>query len=393
MKKCLLITLLIIFTHFNIFSQEDFHSGYIIKNDHDTLYGFIRDKGKKQNAKACYFKKNGGSEEEVYFPKDLVAYRMTDRSYYISKMIELEDGFQVIFLEFLLQGIYNLYYANYLDKELYYLGNNEGELILLTDEEADQYKEVLKESFSDYPELFLKIEKSDLNHNSLVYLTKEYHKNICDDFECVTYVKAGGQIDFSIGPSFGLSSLEINYNLNEEVPSEPDKYISNYGINYYFGIKTLLEFPMRDKRFTQEFSVKYSKLYFNKHEVANSDHIDFYVYMNHLQLKIAPRYALVDSKIRVSIQGGILLNILNSLEGRRITESVQDNIHITEVEPVIITAKPFQIGFAAGIGIDYNIGKKIVFLDFSFEFTEVETAINLHTVSLKGWSLNTGILF
>ncbi len=71
------------------FSQENFLSGYIIKDDIDTIYGYIdyRDWGK--NPINIKFKRSLSSESATYSPLDIKGFEVNDKIYK-SGIIETE---------------------------------------------------------------------------------------------------------------------------------------------------------------------------------------------------------------------------------------------------------------------------------------------------------------
>ncbi len=90
--------------------QNSYKSGYIVTNNNDTIYGLIKLRSNYLNNRSCDFKKTEDDSPEQLSPSDIKAYKIEDSKFYISKMISLRDTNRVVFLEFLLDGIVNLYY-------------------------------------------------------------------------------------------------------------------------------------------------------------------------------------------------------------------------------------------------------------------------------------------
>ncbi len=100
-------------------AQRDFRPGYIIKNSGDTLYGKIDYRNDLLMSSVCTFKANDNTINE-FLPKDILAYRLIDSKYYISREVNGKS----VFLEYLIKGKVNIYYLRddtgdhyFLDKE------------------------------------------------------------------------------------------------------------------------------------------------------------------------------------------------------------------------------------------------------------------------------------
>ena len=137
MKKYLLTSILLFSFILTVHAQSNYSSGYIITNDQDTIFGLIDYRTDKMNALTCHFKKDLTSAEQTYLPGQIFGYRFTDAGkFYISKFVTINSIQQKVFLEYLLQGIMNLYYycdesdAEYLN--YYFFENENGEVVSIT---------------------------------------------------------------------------------------------------------------------------------------------------------------------------------------------------------------------------------------------------------------------
>jgi hypothetical protein len=94
------------------------------------------------NAKICRFKSDLSADEQQFHPTDIYGFRYIESGkFYISKTIEINNVLQMVFLEYLIQGIMNLYF--YKDDSLdiigYYIFEDEkGEMQILT-KHVDEY--------------------------------------------------------------------------------------------------------------------------------------------------------------------------------------------------------------------------------------------------------------
>jgi len=215
MKYKLLLICGVLFISLSLFGQSDFKPGYIITHENDTLRGFIDLKANSINSNHCDFKPNENTDPKTYFPKDIKAYRIADLKYYVAREVK-PDSIQItLFLEYLVDGIADLFYLRKDDKDMYFL-EKDGEMYQLTSEErlvnytaqsitearkyggksvnyyrrTNKYLGLLNIAFSDCPELKTKINNTDFAYKPLIKLTKEYHDKMCSDAKCIDYSKS-----------------------------------------------------------------------------------------------------------------------------------------------------------------------------------------------------------
>jgi hypothetical protein len=214
MKKLFLITGFLI-ASFTLFSQADYKPGYIITNDNDTLRGYINIKSNEVNSQRCEFKQSNENEKKIYTPGEIKGYRIEGMKYYISKEVKMDSVSKIIYLEYLVDGIADLYYLKDGDRSLYFIEKN-GELYTLTSEEeivhytpqsiteerkrggkaveytrqSNKYIGMLNIAFNDCPELKTKINSTGFSYGPLIKITKEYHKKMCLGYECIDYSKS-----------------------------------------------------------------------------------------------------------------------------------------------------------------------------------------------------------
>lgn len=222
MKRIIPVSFLLTFIFINCFSQRDFQNGYIIKNNRDTVFGLLKYGRNYENTLKCLFRANPESQVQTFYPNDIVAYRFEDGKYFISGKPNQSDT-SMIFLEFLFDGIVDLY--DYFDKDgVHYLIRKEnGELKELKSEKRitiengvsyeREYKEyigVLKTLFKDSPSTVKKADNVSLSINPLIQLSEDYHREVCPSEECITYEKRKVKIEFSFGLIGGISSSGIS---------------------------------------------------------------------------------------------------------------------------------------------------------------------------------------
>ncbi|MBK6964795.1 MAG: hypothetical protein IPH20_12870 [Bacteroidales bacterium] len=224
MKKLLLLFLLFIFSGASLFSQTDFRPGYVINTENDTISGLIDYKGNKASAEICLFKHNSGTDAIRYTPADIKSYRFIDGKYYVSKKLNAEDEEAPLFLEFLIEGMVDVYYYRSNTGEHYLIDKGDGKFMLLDDEEKEvvvddiqyvrankPYVGILKYVFKDSPTVSKDVERISLDHKSLIRVAKDYHAEVCSDRDCIIYEKNLPIVRITVGFLLGLNVNSIIY--------------------------------------------------------------------------------------------------------------------------------------------------------------------------------------
>ena len=191
MRTTVILLLSICFTG-QILAQANFREGFIIKNNNDTVHGWIDFKLDEQNMRYVNFMSTNDSTVQLYLPGDIFGYRLINEGkFYISREIDIsEGGRQLVFLEFLVQGLKNLYYFRG-NLEYYFIENSDGRLVVMSKKpdlienyrikEDLKYRGILNYVFKDYESIRRKTEKADFTKRSMIELTKDYHDNVCED--------------------------------------------------------------------------------------------------------------------------------------------------------------------------------------------------------------------
>ena len=170
MRLVLLFSLL--FTAFSLIqAQSDFRPGYIISNSQDTIFGQVDYRGDIRNMKICTFIPEGQTDEKEYYAGDIYGYRYSDNGkFYVSKFIDTDKLTDTVFVEFLLEGIANLYYYEKPQYATYLIEQEYGSVYELANDDvyserdgkvyttkSQRYIGVLKYVFADAPEISSRI--------------------------------------------------------------------------------------------------------------------------------------------------------------------------------------------------------------------------------------------
>jgi|GEM_PF-849233 len=199
MSKKSILLLLFIFCLNGIFAQKNFKKGYIISNTNDTTEGYIDFRTNNINSKTCRFKINADAPEQAFAPGEIYAFRFTDDGkYYVSKKITIEGVEHHVFLEYLVQGIKNLYYYP-LNNGYYFFENNDGSMTGITKlddvitydlkvKEDKKYVGQLADVFKDCLPIATNTSQAEFGHRAMIKLTQEYHDKMCDTGErCILF--------------------------------------------------------------------------------------------------------------------------------------------------------------------------------------------------------------
>lgn len=225
MKKLTLSTLCVIIPIFSIFSQSNYKEGYIITMGNDTVHGLIDFRTDQTNSLMCRFKPNAEAEEENFLPGEIIGYRFIhEGKYYISRTVDIDSLKKTVFLEFLVQGLLNLYYLPK-DNGYYFFEEKDGSLKVLTKQPDkiiennklkidNQYKGILSYISRDCLPLAFKTSKVDFNKESFIEFTKDYHEQMCDFGEqCIIfendYKKKFTKCDFTAYSGFEFNNIEL----------------------------------------------------------------------------------------------------------------------------------------------------------------------------------------
>lgn len=231
-KKFSLFSILLIALTGISYGQKDLQAGYIIKNDGQEVHGKIDIQSNVSNSKSCLFQNKEQGTLESYGPHDIKGYKTTTK-YYVSREIEIDSVKQTVFLEYLVDGIVDLFYLKeqtneyYFvekDSKIYQLENNalsvfiEGDGIEKGDKAyvktSNRYKGTLNYLFSDAQGFSNRISQAPFHYRSLINLTKDYHNAVCNEYECIDYTRSSTQ-GMTLEISGGLIHSQMNLKTSE----------------------------------------------------------------------------------------------------------------------------------------------------------------------------------
>ncbi len=215
--KHLLISVLTIILSLPVFAQYDFKDAYYINNSGDSIYGQIDYNTPSKNSKFFIFRSDSLSPVKKFLPQEVKVYSFINSKTFVSKNITISDSVRTLFLEYLVDGVVDLYFIHINGFDNFLIIKN-GERFELTNKEiysqnksskrySNQYIGVLQYLMQDAPSMHEKINQTKFTGPSLIALVQEYHKQTCSpDQVCTVYFRKGEKLnDVKWKWSFGVS--------------------------------------------------------------------------------------------------------------------------------------------------------------------------------------------
>jgi hypothetical protein len=389
----------------DLMAQTDFRPGYVNTNENDTLHGLIDYRGDSRNAKICVFKENETSASREYLPGQIKAYRFLESKYYISKNIPVNETKKDLFMEFLVNGIADLYYYRDVNDSHYFIEKRDGQLFELKNTEGiikkddmpyfrqkKEYVGLLKYAFADCPQLFKTIDNSTLGSKSLVSITKKYHTYVCDDEQCIIYEKKIPAIKLSWAP---FASMNVSYLKIKNGRYEYENMRFQNSSYPSIGILLNTTMPMANEKLSFQISAEVGKnhLYGTGTYVRNNAVNEVHLHSTILKGKGGFKYTYPTGKMRPTIMGGVHYAALFNKKYRRIV-NMHGTISTFEYADDVIADNNF--GFNLDLGINYHkFNSFIPFVGISLSSSNGEAGEWMYPIytRLKTISISAGVYF
>lgn len=385
-------------------AQKNFQAAYYISNSNDTIYGQIDNRGDTRNCRICNYRTEADGEVVQFAPGDIAAYRFMDGKYYISIELEINNEVQAVFIEYLVNGISSLYYYRSDRSDHYFIGNSDGELRELTNEDIEfeqdgkLYKKnsnrfigQLKTTFSDAPEMQAKLEKAQFQHKSLINLTSEYHDYVCDGEQCIIYEKPPPLLRINVGPVVGFSSSGLKFIYFPNY----DEYKYMRSSDIILGLKLNILLPRLNEKLSFIIQTEYSTSYFygykeNNLNSASTIYMDLHAHLTNIKGLFGLQYTYPKGKIRPTVVAGPLLDFNLKSDFKLVNETVIDsNVFTRETYENLFQDESYGAFFS--IGFDWNlVGRQHIGLDLRYHYTK-ETFATI--VRKDGLTLMLGYYF
>ncbi len=355
MKKTLILSIILFLSlFFSVFAQSNYQKGYIITLTNDTIFGLIDFRTDRMNSEICKFIRNDDGLEYQFTPGQIAGYRFNDiQKFYVSKTVEIDSVKHTYFLEFLVQGMMNLYYLGG-EQRYYFFESSDGEMISFTkkpDEiteekrikEDQRYKGAMRYVFRDYTPLALKTSRADFDRKTMILFTKEYHDNMCETGEkCIIfendYKKKFTKFDF-----VAFSGMELN-----EFSFKAPLYPNMYSLSPFLGVGVNISSPRLTPSVFLNLDASFSKV------AGAFDYIN--VFTNYSVYKFnyyktglfgGLEYQYHEGKIRPAANAGLSFAFHHGYNDCILTNNTtKSNIMFIDEN---------SIGYKVGCGFDYQI--------------------------------------
>lgn len=398
-KKLGLIVLGILY--FQIaFSQKNYVSGYVIKNNTDTIYGLVDYRNWDKNPDKIDFKTDIDSNPISFNPADITEFKV-ENEIYVSGIVNTEitslqtemlrEDPQIIlkvettFLQTLFRGKKSLYYfKNYDGRENFYIKQDTGYSLLL-------YKRYLKRQdgnllvtenktyvgqltiyLNDCLTIKSKLENTSYKQNSLLKLFQYYYECSSSD---IFFQKEKEKTDLEIGVLAGVSltSLEFGSDAYLHLVNAGYKPSTNFSCGMYFDFHLSRNFgrwSINNELLFSTYQVKGTYESFkniNKYSLTTTEFGYSYFKVNTLA-----RFKYPIGHIFLYLNGGLSNGYaINETNYKKIESKFYETESLVE-EKALKDTRKYEIAFILGSGIKYK--------NYSIEFrAEKGNGMSLYT--------------
>lgn len=380
MRKIVIVLCLLIVILSPAISQKNLKPGFIISNQLDTTYGFIDSRGDILNCSKCDFYINEKSNPITYNPGEIYAYRFMNDRYFISRNIKVGSEEKTVFLEYLVNGITNLYYLRdnngdhyFIEKgvEIYELTNKVTHLYLPEGEfnkSSNFYIGQMKLIYSDAQDILPGIDDTKFERESMMKLSEKYHNLVCKDRECITYEKKIKNLKFNVGPVISYQWSKYSY----------QGFLSPFnfdaGQTLYMGLAINTKFPTINEklniRIESKFGKESSRGSYTKTEFSQTTE-DFVEYeRNKIITSLDLRYEYPKGKIRPTASIGGEFTYVPHQSSNHIHNVYDNNGDLSETvnsnEKIRFNSSG---GIFGAIGFSLPVGKHFFLLDLFYNYS------------------------
>ncbi len=313
----ILFTLLFVLATGTTLAQSNlFERGYVILNNRDTLFGYVKDLAVRTDLYlSVTFSDNQAGEKPVtYSPHEVIEYYYEPGLCFISHEIEWNNESGKRFLQCLVKGYASLFYYETAERSVYLL-EKEGEPLQFLEEQPgdtrlmDQVSvERMRDFISGCPDLNEKIETLSTQDKDLIRLIKKYNWCIRADQEMVLY-KPGKEKSFRIGVTAGLNLSDIT------VQGNTNYHNANLKLGMGFNLGVGLEFYFLN-RFSGNLKVMWVSYNASLWDYPVDDpdttfrEDDVLINFSYIDFPVKLRFNFTQNRIKFFAFGGIWYGIL-----------------------------------------------------------------------------------
>ena len=383
-----------LFIPVSIFAQ-DYRSGYVIKNNRDSVSGFIEYSTEKKNSSYCKFRTSRKSKATKFSPEELLAYGYYGDKRYESMTIPDGETKKRVFVKVLVSGPMNLYqYQNiFLVKRdsLILLPTPKSQMVETSQgsrsKDDSRYKGLLNILLSDCK---LSANETRYTEYELTNLFNNYNR--CKGVEVaqrkpkpifnVNYVVFGGYLQ---------SNLELTY-------KEPVAFNKSNTVVGGFGVD--LSSPRIFDRAFFSVDLSYVQNFYQAYQQVQSGyeiiHYDYMMNFTSIKMPFGLRYSFLKDTNTPYIKAGLVLSFMTDSDVRVNEERQTTNGQVTTKESnggIDLQKRPKGVWIS--VGYNRRFYKNLhVFGEIRYEKSEgfIGTAIQSFS-DMKNLSFMLGIRF
>jgi hypothetical protein len=369
LARLLIQTAILLMLATGLSAQIISRKAYVITNEFDTLPGFVDLKSYRSNSEACFFRESRFSQQKVFAPGDISGYRILNDRYFVSMSIPTISGSRVLFLDFLLDGILDLYYYRDSFGDNYCIEDANGRIFTLSDPEkgkegsdennsggtGDNFKSILKILMNDMPGIDSRLQDAVLSHWYLTNLLRDYHSFKVFGERAVEYAAEPKPFSFRIAP-YSTFIFE-NYKVSDQAD------LSGFEFNkaYYpvFGLSAELSSPLKSGRLALLLNLEGGKRYFYGNYYYDDPFGNYTLYadahLHHfiLEGEALLRYNLKGAVIDPTIFAGVAYNSIIEEDSRIEFDELNDGQVSSQTVPYSMITKRWP-GLVGGVGLMYD---------------------------------------
>lgn len=392
MRKLLMLLMFVFFTIVNVKAQTNYLPGFIVTLEGDSVTGLVDSRGAIRNSQVCSYRTDMENKPIEYQPGEIKTYGFVEGKYYVSKDVPIEQDTTKLFLEYLINGIVDVYYCRDMSGDHYYVEKEGMRLTALDDEDKileikgekfqkkyNRYVGVLKYTFNESPDIQKKVEGMSLTHKNLINISKDYHAYVCEGEECIVYEKKKLKVKFSLEPIVSIDfhnlkgnrdqvgSYDVIYDTYtpEEIEYLPEEFtLKSTDFDYSIGLIGSLSFPSLNENLALNLQVKYGRYKLSGEEdLSDGNLVSLSTEGKNLMNNLYFSYTFPKGMFRPVFLAGFSYSYFTSINNINIIEhsfeysvGLGEYVSLDENDADVIEAS--YMGFVVGVGLDIPVFKK-----------------------------------
>ncbi len=354
--KSVIFSLLIIGSFFSLQAQ-DFRPGYIIKNNLDSIPGYVAYKSK--NVSQCEFKKTKRGERLVFSTTDLKAFGFVgDKSFEVITLPKNSDFSGVVFGEVIVKGILSLHRVGGLfvvsKDEMVILPSPKNKDIYNTEgrwyKKDKRYVGMLNSLISDCD---LSADESSYTEEDLTDLVINYNR--CKGLK-VSYRKPLPALSVDAQIFTGFSRSNLSMDLHEDVTFSPSNTVIG-GIAADFSAPRVFDriFLSLEVWYISSFYQAYAEGPYN----GTMRYQDIFLDVSYFKIPIGIKYNFLKAGNTPYIKAGFSLSVVNEISVRTFEEKETPDGTVYSNEHYLDYVFRSPRSLWAGVGYEKAITRKL----------------------------------